>query len=86
MSMKDRFTRAQAVAGIIGALAGSGGDPTVKGSATGLVKQYSSYAKEVRLPATRREIERTLDNATRSKSQNSKNTHLLTKKHLKNLR
>ncbi len=86
MSFKDRFNRVMAVTGIIGALAGSGGDPVVKGSTTGLSKQYGDYSKQVRLPATRREIERTLDAATREKALNQKNSSLLSKKDLKSLK
>lgn len=83
---KDRFDRARAAVGIIGALAGAGGDPTVQGAPAGLAKQYGDYGKEVRLPATRRDIERTLAAATRAKHQREKTPGALTKKDIKKLK
>ena len=87
MSFKQRFDRARAVVGIVGALAGAGGDPVLKNTTPGLTDQYGKYAKEVRLPATRREIERELDRAARDKKNRQDSTSLqLTKKDLKNLK
>ena len=85
MGFKERFDRAKAVAGIVGALSGVGGDPVVKNSTPELADQHAKYVKEVRLPATRREIQRTLDAATRSKAHRQKHPPMLTKKDLKNL-
>ncbi|WP_128646824.1 hypothetical protein [Rhodococcus sp. BS-15] len=85
MSLKDRLNRAQAVIGIVGALAGSGGDPTVKNTGPSLAKRQADYTKEVRLPQTRRDTDRILREATRTKNDALKNTHLLDKKDRKKL-
>lgn len=68
MGMKNSFNRGRATVGILGALVGAGNGDVLKNSSTSLNKQYGQYAKEVRLPATRRDIERQLDQATRNKN------------------
>ena len=84
--IKKTGGRLGAAAGIVGALAGLGGDPVVKNSSNGLSKTYAQYSKDVRLPETERDIARTLRRAGREKSARDKNGYELTAKDLKKLR
>ena len=86
MGIKDTFKQGMAVAGMIATIGGAVGDPVLKGATTGLVKQYSSYVKKVRIPDTKEQIDRTIQDATRAKLAAHKNTTQLTKKDLKGLK
>ncbi|WP_448235990.1 hypothetical protein [Microbacterium paulum] len=84
--MRDTFRRGGAVAGIIGALAGSANGAALHNTTTDLAKQYGNYARHVRLPETGRDIARELDRATRDKSSRDRSTALITKKNIKKLK
>ena len=81
-----KFTRAMAVVGIITTMAGVPGEPSLKGTTRDLAKQYGSYAKEVRSPQTRRDIQRTISAATRDKGAAQKNSSMVTKQNIKRLK
>ncbi|MFE5410191.1 hypothetical protein [Microbacterium sp. NPDC056569] len=84
--MKDAFRRGSAVAGIVGALAGSTNGAVLHSTAPELTKQYGKYARHVRLPETGRAIGRELDRATRDKAARERGNALMTKKNMKKLK
>lgn len=86
MGIKDAFTRAKATAGIVAALAGAGGDPAVANSSTNLAKQQADYVKETRLRQTKRDTDRIIEEATRTKDAKLRESQLLTGKDRRKLR
>lgn len=64
MRIMDKAKRVGAAIGIASTIHGTVLPKTID---TNLSKQYGDYSKEVRLPATRREVERQLRQATRNK-------------------
>jgi len=81
-----KLTNAKAIAGIIATIAGTAINPSLAGTTRDLAKQYSSYAKEVRAPETRRDIQRTITAATRNKASAQKSSSAVTKKNIKRLK
>jgi phage terminase Nu1 subunit (DNA packaging protein) len=81
-----KFKRAMAITSLITTIAGVPANPSLTGTSRDLAKQYGSYAKEVRAPQTRRDIERTIAAATHEKATAQKSTTALTKKNIKRLK
>jgi hypothetical protein len=81
-----KLDRVKAVGGIILALQGIPANPSLDGTTRDLAKHYGRYAKEVRAPETRRDIERTIAAATRHKAASQKNSSMVTKKNIKRLK
>ena len=67
-------------------LAGAGSPPPIVKGDADLVKQYGQYAKEVRLPETRRDNKRRADSAIRARNAELSGTQLITGKNLKELK
>lgn len=66
-------------------LHGTSNADIVKGTTPALAKQYADYSKKVRLPETRRDISKVIDEASRAKGYRVRGNGLTTKnlKHLK---
>lgn len=65
MGFMDKAKRVTAAIGIASAVHGT---VLPKTTDTSLAKQYGDYSKQVRLPATRREISKQIQQATRNKN------------------
>jgi hypothetical protein len=82
----DAGSRAGAAAGISIALLGSGTPALVKGN-TDLTKQLTNYSKDVRLPETRRGVDRALRSGGRvNNAYRLAGTQQINNKDLKNLK
>jgi hypothetical protein len=82
----DAGGRASAAAGIGIALLSSGTPALIKGN-TDLSKQYTDYSKDVRLPETRRDINRALRTGARvNNAYRLAGTQQINTKDLKNLK
>lgn len=82
----DAGSRAAAGAGLVTNVLGSGVPPMVKAN-TDAGKQFANYSKEVRLPETRRDINRTLQSGGRlNNAYKLAGTQQITRKDRKNIK